>query len=96
MNNFNSGENNTGLNEKLIVAKQIANLIYTYLIFLVQMLKIVFCAVYENISTILLNREKSIKNEIVLITGAGGYLGNFCFEYFNKKFENLKNLNLYF
>lgn len=63
-----------GSNHKIYL-RNIKNLLSIYLYHILISVKIILSSLFNRLIGILC-REKSIKNQIVLITGSGGYLGN--------------------
>ena len=56
---------------------EIANLLFTYAIYLAKLGYFIFFSTLGYIISFIYQREKSIYNQIVLITGSAGYLGKY-------------------
>ena len=56
---------------------EIANLLFTYAIYLAKLAYFLFFSTLGYIISFIYQKEKSVYNQIVLITGSAGYLGKY-------------------
>ena len=76
--NKNTNSSNPGTSQSQLNNKRISQFIYlffTYAWYAVQINALVVRLIMQYILGLFFKHEKSVTNEIVLITGAGGYLG---------------------